>query len=435
LKPTALVALLAALVALGASACRKSSERDRVNLEFWGLGREGEVVAQLLPEFHRRNPGIRVEVQQIPWTAAHEKLLTGVAGDATPDLSQLGNTWVPELVALNALEPLDRLIAGSSATSTVARVEPADYFPGIWATNVIEGRLYGVPWYVDTRVVFYRKDILARAGFASPPQTWAEWERALARVKEIAGEGNYAILLPTNEFEQLLVFGLQQDAPLLAENGTRGNFTSPEFRRAFAFYVDMFRRGWAPVAADTQISNVWDEFAKGYFSFYISGPWQIGEFKRRLPPSAQDDWMTAPMPGPNGPGVSVAGGSSLVIFRASERKAEAWKLVEYLSEPQVQARFYEITGNLPPRKTAWQAPIFADNPYARAFREQLERLEPSPQVPEWERIVQKMRLYSEEVVNGRRTIDDALSAFNREVDAMLEKRRWLLARTQAAARG
>ena len=193
----------------------------------------------------------------------------------------------------------------------------------------------------------------------------------------------------------------------------------------------MFRKGWAPVAADTNISNVWDEFAKGYFTFYISGPWQIGEFKRRLPASAQDDWMTFPMPGPNGPGVSVAGGSSLVVFRDSPRKAEAWKLVEYLSEPAVQVRFYEITGNLPPRKSAWQAPVFAGNLYAKAFRDQLERLEPSPQVPEWERIVQKMRIYSEEVVHGRRSFDDALAAYNREVDKMLEKRRWLLARTAA----
>lgn len=416
------------LLALAAPGCRRSAAFEGVTLEFWGLGREGEVVVQLLPDFHRRHPNIRVEIQQIPWTAAHEKLLTGVAGDATPDLSQLGNTWVPELVALNALEPLDSWIAGTPAAS---RVDPTDYFAGVWATNVLDGTLYGVPWYVDTRVVFYRKDILARAGFLEPPQTWAEWERALARVQEVAGKGNYSILLPTNEFEQLLVFGLQQDAPLLTENGTRGNFRSPEFRRAFTFYVDMFRKGWAPVAADTQISNVWDEFAKGYFTFYISGPWQIGEFKRRLPASAQDDWMTFPMPGPNGPGVSVAGGSSLVLFRDSPHKAEAWKLVEYLSEPAVQARFYEITGNLPPRKSAWQAPIFAGNPYARAFRDQLERLEPSPQVPEWERIVQKMRIYSEEVVHGRRSIDDALTAYNREVDKMLEKRRWLLARRAA----
>lgn len=416
-------------LALLAASCSPKGAGDQATVEFWGLGREGEVVAQLLPDFQRQNPGIHIQIQQIPFTAAHEKLLTAYAGGSTPDLCQLGNTWVPELVALDALEDLDAWIARS------AIVRSEDYFPGIWATNEIEGSVFGVPWYVDTRLLFYRKDLLKRAGFAKPPETWAEWEKALAAVKKLGGPRNYAILLPTNEFEQLVVFGLQQSAPLLTDNGTRGNFESPDFRRAFTFYVDMFRKGWAPVAADTQISNVWQEFANGYFAFYITGPWQIGEFKRRLPQSAQDDWMTAPMPGPTGPGVSLAGGSSLVIFKDSKRKREAWKLLEYLSDPAVQVRFYALTGNLPPRQTAWQDPVFAGNPYARAFREQLTRVEPSPKVPEWERIVQKMRIYAEEVIHGKRTVDEALSAFNRDVDAVLEKRRWLIARKHAARRG
>lgn len=80
-----------------------SSPRETV-LKFWAMGREGEVVMELLPEFERTHPGIRVEVQQLPWSAAHEKLPTAFAGDAKPDLCQLGNTWIPEFVALQALE-------------------------------------------------------------------------------------------------------------------------------------------------------------------------------------------------------------------------------------------------------------------------------------------------------------------------------------------
>src|SRR5262244_566764 len=83
-----------------------SPSRDAV-VRFWAMGREGEVVRELLPEFERTHPGIRVEAQQLPWTAAHEKLLTAFAGDATPDVCQLGNTWIPEFAALKALEPLD----------------------------------------------------------------------------------------------------------------------------------------------------------------------------------------------------------------------------------------------------------------------------------------------------------------------------------------
>jgi hypothetical protein len=61
----------------------------------------------------------------------------------------------------------------------------------------------------------------------------------------------------------------------------------------------------------------------GYFSFYISGPWNIGEFKRRLPADKQDSWMTAILPGPSGPAASIAGGASLVLF---ERRSTARSL-------------------------------------------------------------------------------------------------------------
>ena len=80
-------------------------EGDTV-IRFWAMGREAEVVAELVREFENDNPGIRVEIQQIPWTSAHEKLLTAFAADALPDICQLGNTWVPEFAVLGALEPV-----------------------------------------------------------------------------------------------------------------------------------------------------------------------------------------------------------------------------------------------------------------------------------------------------------------------------------------
>ena len=304
-------------------------------------------------------------------------------------------------------------------------VDPRDYFPGIWDTNVVSGRLRGIPWYVDTRVLFYRSDLLAKAGFDKAPRTWGEWEHALAAVKKVAGP--YAILLPLNEFEPLLAMGLQQHEPLLIEDGRRGNFSSPDFRRALEFYAQMFRKGWAPAMSDAAISNVWTEFGRGYFSFYISGPWNIEEFKRRLPPERQRDWMTAPLPGPDGPGASTAGGSSLVIFRSSRHARAAWRMIEYLSEPAVQVRFHALSGNLPPRRSPWTDPHLAGDVYARAFRDQLERARPAPKIPEWERIVSEMQLTAEQVVAGGTDIAQATSALDRRVDAILEKRRWMLA--------
>jgi len=288
-------------IALAAAGCESRAD-ERAELRFWVMGREAEVIAELLPDFERRHPGIHVVVQQLPWTAAHEKLLTAFAGDALPDLCQLGNTWVAEFAALGALEPLDARAAASGV------VREDDYFPGIWATNRIDGTLRGVPWYVDTRLLFYRRDILAQAGFDHPPRTWDEWARMMARIKERVGPQRYAILFPLNEFEPLLALTLQGRAPLLAEGGRRGDFEGEDFRRALGFYVAAFRNGWAPEMSNTQVSNVWTEFGRGFFAFYVSGPWNIAEFRKRLPPERQRDWMTAPLPGPTGPGASIAGG-------------------------------------------------------------------------------------------------------------------------------
>jgi multiple sugar transport system substrate-binding protein len=416
------IALLALVVASSlATGCRPSASSDTV-LRFWAMGREGEVVTALLPEFERAHPGIRVVVQQLPWTAAHEKLLTAFAGDATPDVCQLGNTWIPEFAALDALEPLDRRVDASAV------VRPGDYFAGIWDTNRVGGALYGVPWYVDTRLLFYRRDILAEAGFSSPPTSWEQWRGMLEAIKARARPGRHGILLPLNEVEPLIALALQQGDPLLRDGGRWGNFESPGFHRALAFYLEMFQRGWAPALGGTDAANVWNEFGRGDFAFYISGPWNIGEFKRRLPLAAQGTWMTAPLPGPDGPGASIAGGSSLVVFRASRHKAAAWQLVEYLSEPAVQREFHALTGDLPPRRTTWSEPALAADPYARAFRDQLERVRPAPKVPEWERIANDVRLVAERAVHGQLSVDQAGKALDARADRILEKRRFILAR-------
>lgn len=417
------IAILALLVFTG---CR-DSHPDRVTVDFWGIGREGEVVRDLLPDFHAEHPDIRIRVQQIPWTAAHEKLLTAFVGDAMPDIAQLGNTWVPEFELLGGLENLEPWVASSSV------VDREDYFEGIWATNVLEDSTYGVPWYVDTRLLFYRSDLLREAGYDAPAESWGEWMEQLRALDDVTGAGNFAVLLPTNEWQHPVVFGLQAESGLLRDGATRGDFQSPEFRRAFEFYINIFREGLAPAVGTTQISNIYQEFERGYFAIYPTGPWNIGEFRRRLPPGMQDEWMTAPMPGPEGEasGVSVAGGASLVMFRTARHKPEAWAFIEYLSRPDIQARFYEMTGNLPARMSTWEMTDLRDDRYAQAFWEQLQRVRPTPQVPEWERIAQRIFQAAEQVIQGNVSVDAALQALDRDVDQILEKRRWMLDRTRS----
>jgi multiple sugar transport system substrate-binding protein len=130
----------------------------------------------------------------------------------------------------------------------------------------------------------------------------------------------------------------------------------------------------------------------------------------------------------------MAGGASLVLFRKSARKADAWKLVEYLSRPDVQLRFYTLTGDLPAVRASWADTTLANNRHARAFRDQLERVVPLPQVPEWEQIATKVFEYGEQAIRGRLTVDATLSALDRDVNGLLEKRRWMAERDAGVRR-
>jgi multiple sugar transport system substrate-binding protein len=239
------------------------------------------------------------------------------------------------------------------------------------------------------------------------------------------------MLLPTNEWEQATILGLQAGSTLLSPDGTRGVFREPAFAEAARFYTDLFREDLAPMVSYTQIGNVYQEFARGNLAFWMTGPWNLGEFRHRLTPSEQDLWMTMPLPAPrlaDWPGTSFAGGSSLAIFRGTRSKAQAWKLIEFLSQPRIQARFYALSGDLPARTAAWDDPALAGDPKARAFRVQLEHVTPMPRVPEWEQIAQKLVEDLEHAVRGKESVAKGLARLDADVDRILEKRRWMLAR-------
>ncbi|MDP2887300.1 MAG: sugar ABC transporter substrate-binding protein [Ignavibacteria bacterium] len=414
--------LAAALLQLSCS----SSKDEPTVIRFWGLGNEGEMVRQLIPEFERANPGIRVIVQQMPWTAAHEKLLTAFAGESTPDVSQLGNTWLPEFSVLNALEPLDPFVRQSRI------VQVDDYFDGVLKMNRIDSSLFGIPWYVDTRVIYYRRDLLRQAGYTEPPTTWQEMLRLceiMQRKAREEGRKQYPFFLPTNEWVPAIALGAQYGGDFLRDDNTRGNFSGPKFRKAFGLLASFYEKEYSP-SGQQLITNLYNSFSDGLIAMYITGPWNIGEFGRRIAPRLQNEWMTAPLPSMDTtyPGVSLPLGTSLAIFRQSRHKEAAWKLVEFLASREQSIAFYRITGNLPPRKSAWEDSSLAHNPYIRAFYRQMQRLEPLPPVPEWEQIAIKLQLYVEYIATKTLTVDEALSRFDKEVDQMLAKRRWLVER-------
>jgi len=399
------------------------NKASSIQLEFWAMGAEGEYLDQLVPEFEAQNPEIKVKVQTIPWNAAHEKLLTAYAGQSTPDMCQLGNTWLPEFEAIGALQNLDSLIACSSI------VAPEKFFPGIWETNIIHNCVYGISWYVDTRVLFYRKDILAQVGYASPPKTWKEWFDVCQKIKKTSRDDNqrYGVFFSTklNDWQVPVILILQNGGRLLTRDNCYAAFDNPRTVEALQYYVKFFREGLA-VENMTEVANIYQAFSEGVFSMMVTGPWNVNEMRRRVP-RIEGRWTTAPMPCKLNCN-SVAGGASLVIFKRSPHKKAAWKFIEFLSKPETQIRFFQLTKDLPAVKAAWLSPELQSDPEIRSFYLQLEHVVPTPKIAEWEQIASKIQEHLEQVIFGSEPMEKAIQKLNKDVDRILEKRRWLLSK-------
>lgn len=406
------------------------SEKDdkEVVIKFWAMGSEAEQITKILPEFEQKYPGIKVKVQQIPWTAAQEKLITAFASDNTPDICQLGNTWIPQFAALNAIIDLSEFIAKSKI------IKPEYFFSGVWETNIIDNKIYGIPWYVDTRLMFYRKDVFQKAGFNEPPKNWKELYQLCKKIKDLNDDKEkYPIFIPTNEWNTFIIFGLQAGAELLKENNTLGNFNSKEFKESFDFLIKFHKENLTPLGM-MQVTNVYQAMAEEYISIYFSGPWNIPEFKKWMIGNLSDKWSTAPMPGYKNeyPGLSLAGGSSLVIFKNSKYKNEVWKLIEFLSEPEMQLKVYKLTNNLPSVINAWKDSSLSEDIYMKAFYLQLQNVVPTPKIPEWEQIVySKLQQYAEFAARGVITTEEALIKLDEDVNRILEKRRWMTLRNKS----
>jgi len=395
--------------AMLAAAC--SPRRDPNALVLWAMSYQGDYSPYLTTRF-TADTGIPVEVQSIPWTAAHEKLLTAHAGGVLPDVLMLPNSWISEFQMIGAIAavPSPTLVSG--------------LFPGLVEGSRISGRDYAVPWSVAPLVQYYRRDILEDAGYATPPVTWDGWRTMAARIKRRRPD-DHVFLALVNYEGWLFTMLAQNGAYPLRERDTRGNFRTPEAREAFAYYASLFRDGYAPLASSTEIQDPLAAFAAGQFAIWEGGATWLLDMRRRAAELPPERWGAARVAGPRGPGPTSAKDVSLSVSTTSHRPAEAWALVRHLTSSESELRFATMISTLPARVDAWDG---LDIPprVLQPFREQAHDLAVSPMVVGWERIQIEVQLIAERIVRGLMTIDEGLAEADRRADRILAKRRSLV---------
>ncbi|AKI97790.1 sugar ABC transporter substrate-binding protein [Kosmotoga pacifica] len=375
-------------------------------LKIWAMGEEAKKLPLVIEDFEKENPGVTVKVQALPWSSAFEKLLTGVAGRQLPDIAQMGTTWMSSFSAMGAFQDLRKYIAKSDVVSE------EKFFPGSWATCVYRGKVYGIPWYVDTRVLFYRTDLLAEVGYNEAPKNWDELYDA---AKKLAQRPEmYGLTLQTNEIQEFIPFVWQNNATVIDENNEL-RVNDPKFKEALDFYARFFEENIVPKAGS---GNVFQDFATGFVPMFFTGPWMVSMMHEQVP-QIDGKWAVALMP-QKVTRTSFMGGSDWVIFKTSKNKDLAWKFIEFMSRPDVQFKWYQILKSLPAVKEVWEYPELKDDPFTSVFGEQLKDARATPNIPEWEKIESIVERKLEERVLGKITTEKAVEDMVKEISKILK---------------
>lgn len=384
-----------------------SSGEATGTIEVWAMGTEGEVLEEFSAAFEEANPEATVEVTAVPWESAHDKLAGAIASGETPDVSLVGTTWMGEFAEAGGLMPTPENL-----------VDEDDFFPGAWQSTEVGGTSYGVPWYVETRVLYYRTDLAAEAGWEEAPKTWEELKSFAQDLESKAGAEYGLNLQPgqTGSWQTMLPFAWSNGASLTDEDGAEYTIDSPEMAEALDYYTSFFDEGLSPTRL-LDPGELESGFAKGSFGAFVSGPWHAGLVEDAgVKP---DQYAVATMPSPDGEqGSSFVGGGDLAVFQDSDNADSAWKYVQWLSEAETQQAFYEEVGDLPAVQSAWEAGELAEDEQLQVFGAQLETAVSPPAVPTWEQVAAAIDSLTEQAAKTDLSSEDAVAEMQAKAAAI-----------------
>lgn len=408
---TATVAIALA-TAFGITACGSSGGEGvaadaKQTLTVWAMGAEGEKLGDVAKEYTKANPNVNVKVTPVGWDVAHQKLVSAAAAGTLPDIAQMGGTYMGEFAEIGALEPVDTKM-----------FDEKDFFPAGWEQGVVDGEVYGVPWYVDTRVLYYRTDLAKKAGIDKAPATWSELRAAAEAYQDKAGTKWGLNIQPSglDTVQSFYPFLYSSGGEIIDKDG-KAVIDSPAAVKAFEEYGTYFDKGLAKKSVQPGY-DVTKDFNKGDVPMFFSGPWIMTLLKDQYPDLA-GKWAVAKVP-TGEKSVSMAGGSSLVISKDSDNKAAAKEFIKYLTDTKGQEDWFKRTSDLPAATAAWESGALAEDPNLQVFREQMETAKNSPALPQWSEITSKVDSAIESVTQGKESAEDAAKKAQSEVESLVK---------------
>lgn len=342
-------------VALG----RLDTEPDdgRILLEFWSYGTGGaknpgaEFWEAMAEAFMERHPDVRVkivaDVSHGPYLSV---LTTRFIGGNPPDVMVTDDVYVGQFAKEGLIMPLDGFIESDPA------YRPENYPPSMVRDGCVDGERYSIPWYGGYGCLFYRTDLLAKAGVAVP-QTWQELVAACKILQTTSGIEYPFAMNPKAAF-WMMPWIWQNGGRIMSDDLRRVLIDSPGFIDAVQFVHDLMHVHAVmdpTLATGSKLTDLW---STGKAAIVIDGSWNAGRYDELYPQWA-GKWDVAPVPSGK-QAVSFFGGQHLIMSKTARRPDLAWEFMSFVTSTENQFLYGTMSGYPPGNLAVYDRPGFRE---------------------------------------------------------------------------
>ncbi len=396
----------------------------KVEVSFWSelVGSKEEGRAALLSAFNAASDDI--EVVHEPTFGSEEtqqKFLTAATGGVVPDLLGNETDFLPGYVEIEALTDLGPYLEASES------LKESSFPPGVISQCKYDGRVWGIPVYADTLVLYYNKDLFEAAGLdpESPPRDWPSLrEAAMAIAKrdssgklEVSGCGISSYSAPRAFLPLLYAYG----GKLYNDDLTKVAFNGPEGKEVLRLMADLILKdratdlGWGDEFEDSTS----EPFIAGKMGMVFEVPAATVRINRWRPEFK--NWGITGIPGgPNG-FAQVVTTCALMIPSAAKHKDEAWRVIEYWMQPKVMVRWSKDVSRPPSTIAAMEDEAVVGDPYIAPIAEALQHTVEIPQHPRYGEIFSALSAEIELALIGQKEPEQALDDAAAQADQILAR--------------
>lgn len=327
---------------------------EKSKVVVWMAGDDARFMmdSDLPAKFEEQHPQYTVEIVQLPWDTLHDKFVAGIGGGELPSVAQGADHWVGEFADLDGLKALDDFKEQNGYADE-------DFFPNAWDHfRFTDGKLYAAPFYWESRLLFYRTDLLEQAGLSEPPvnlDELLEYGAQLSNGTDRFGLAHQDSWLDFHFFSWLLY---AKDGDFYNADQTECALTEEPALAALEYYKTLYDQNIIPKDPEKRVET-FQGFKEGYYAMAESGAWWFGLLRTQAP-ELEGKWNVAMLP--EGETTITYGHPNPWLVPANGTNVEgglAW--IEFMLQPENAVTWATFYGQTPTMLAAFEDPALQDD--------------------------------------------------------------------------